>query len=92
MAGTEEEPEGSLELEAEEELFDLLIPPGVPRSIIVEIVNKFDVEVVNRPQKLYFANMQGDEREILAFRGRREVVEEVQDMLFQRLREFIGEE
>jgi hypothetical protein len=35
--------------------------------------------------------MDGDARELLAFRGRREVVEEVQTYLFARLKEFIGD-
>jgi hypothetical protein len=38
-----------------------------------------------------FANMDGDARELLAFRGRREVVEEVQTYLFAQLKEFIGD-
>jgi len=49
------------------------------------------VEVVRKPQRLSFANMDGDVRDLLAFRGRREVVEEVQDFLFAQLKEFIGE-
>ena len=47
---------------AEEELFDLLVPPGVPRKMIYDVVENYDVEVVRRPQKLAFANMDGDER------------------------------
>ncbi|OPX73742.1 MAG: hypothetical protein A4E40_01565 [Methanoregulaceae archaeon PtaU1.Bin059] len=78
--------------EAEEELFDLLIPPGVPRSIIAEIIRKFDVELVERKQRLHFANMEGDEREILAFRGTRPVVEKVQDFMFTELKKFIAGE
>ncbi|NLA38270.1 MAG: hypothetical protein GX882_02565 [Methanomicrobiales archaeon] len=74
-----------------EELFDLLIPPGVPRKMIYDVAEKYEVEVVSRPQRLAFANMDGDMRELLAFRGRREVVEEVQDYLLARLKEFIGE-
>ncbi|HNQ30651.1 MAG: hypothetical protein A4E36_01957 [Methanoregulaceae archaeon PtaB.Bin009] len=73
----------------EEELFDLLIPPGVPRSIISDIIQKFDVELVERKQRLHFANMDGDEREILAFRGTRPVVEKVQDYMFSELQKFI---
>jgi len=74
-----------------EELFDLLIPPGVPRKIIMDIIQKFDVELVERKQRLYFANMDGDERELLAFRGQKKTVEEVQDYLYQELQKFIGE-
>ncbi len=75
----------------DEDLFDLLIPPGVPRKIIMDIIQKFDVKLVERKQRLYFANMDGDERELLAFRGQKKTVEEVQDYLYQELQKFIGE-
>ena len=76
---------------AEEELYDMLVPPGVPRKMIYDVVEKYDVEVVQRPQKLSFANMDEDVRDLLAFRGTREVVEEVQEYLFAQLKEFIEE-
>ena len=71
--------------------YDLLIPPGVPQKLIVDIVNNYDVEVVARKEKLYFANMEGDEREILAFRGKKEVLEQVHVVLIDGLKKFIGE-
>jgi len=49
------------------------------------------VKLVERKQRLYFANMDGDERELLAFRGQKKTVEEVQDYLYQELQKFIGE-
>ncbi len=75
----------------EEPLYDVLIPPGVPRSVIFDITKKFDVEVVERKQILKFANMDGDERELLAFRARREVAEQVEKYMIERVRAFIGE-
>ena len=74
---------------ADEELFDVLIPPGVPRSIIREVVQKFDVKLVERRERIKFANMEGDERELLAFRGKREIVEQVEKYMLQRLDDFI---
>jgi hypothetical protein len=74
---------------ADEELFDVLIPPGVPRSIIRDVVNKFDVQLVERRERIMFANMEGDERELLAFRGKREIVEQVEKYMLQRLEDFI---
>ena len=59
---------------ADEELFDVLIPPGVPQSIIAEVIKKFDVTLVERRERIRFANMEGDERELLAFRGKREKI------------------
>jgi hypothetical protein len=76
---------------AEEELYDMLVPPGVPRKMIYDIVEKYDVEVVRRQQRMAFANMDGDARELIAFRGKREVVEEVQKYLFEQLKEFVAE-
>jgi hypothetical protein len=72
----------------EEELFDVLIPPGVPRTIIADVLSKFDVNLVKRKEKLNFANMDGTERELLAFRGKREVVVEVEKFMIEELRKF----
>jgi hypothetical protein len=76
----------------EEQLFDIIIPPGVPRKMIYDVVEKFDVEVVKRSQRLSFANMDKDLRELLAFRGKREEIERVQDYLLESLKEFVEEE
>ena len=54
---------------ADEPLYDVLVPPGVPRKILYEIPEKFEVKVVERAQKLQFANMDGDERNLIALRG-----------------------
>ncbi len=80
-------------MEDEEQLYDVIIPPGVPRSIIFEVVEKFpDVKVVERKERLNFANMEGDERELLAFRGKMEVAQAVEKFMLQRLDDFIGKE
>jgi len=75
----------------EEPLYDVLIPPGVPRSVIIDVTKKFDVELVERKQRLCFANMDGDERELLAFRARRDIAEQVEKYMIERVRAFIGE-
>jgi hypothetical protein len=72
----------------EEGLFDVLIPPGVPRTIIADVLRKYDVTLVKRKEKLYFANMDGTERELLAFRGKKEVLIEVEKFLLEELRKF----
>lgn len=73
----------------EEPLYDVLIPPGVPRSIIFDVAKKFDVDVIERKQKLSFANMDGDERELLAFRANREVAEQIEKYLIEKVCAFI---
>jgi hypothetical protein len=76
-------------MEGEEKLYDVIIPPGVPRKIILDVAQKFDVKVVERKEKLTFANMEGDERELLAFRGKLEIVQQVEKYMLQQLDEFI---
>jgi len=74
----------------DEPLYDVLIPPGVPRKIIMDIVTKYDVQLIERKERFTFANMDNDVREILAFRGKKEVVEKVEKVLIQQLKDFIG--
>ena len=73
----------------QEQLYDILVPPGVPQKIIVEIAKKFKVKVVERTEKLSFANMEGEERNLLAFRGKLEVVQEVEKYMMDQLKAFI---
>ena len=75
--------------DSEEQLYDVLIPPGVPQKLIIEIPTKFKVKVVERKEKLKFANMEGDERELLAFRGKLEVVQEVEKYMMNELKKVI---
>ncbi|MCP1662830.1 MAG: hypothetical protein D5R99_09315 [Methanocalculus sp. MSAO_Arc1] len=77
-------------MEEEEELFDLVIPPGVPRTIIRDILETFDVELVPHRSRLYFANMEGDERDLLAFRGKMEEVQRVEAFMFEEMKKFIN--
>ena len=76
---------------SEEQLYDVLIPPGVPRSIIADIIKRYDVKIVERKQQLSFANMDGDVRELLAFRGRLEVVRKVEKDMLDQLKAFVSE-
>jgi hypothetical protein len=73
----------------EEQLYDVIIPPGVPQKLIIEIPKKFKVKVVERMEKLKFANMEGDERELLAFRGKLDVVQEVEKYMLDQLKAFV---
>jgi hypothetical protein len=77
--------------EPEEQLYDVIIPPGVPQKLIIEIPKKFKVKVVERKEILKFANMEGEERELLAFRGKLEVIQEVEKYMLDQLRAFVKE-
>ena len=75
----------------DEQLYDILIPPGVPRKLIIEISKKYDVKVVERLEKIKFANMEGDERNLLAFRGKLDVIQKVEQHMLKELDSFVKE-
>lgn len=75
----------------EESLYDVLVPPGVPRKIIFDIPEKFDVKVVDRNMPIKFANMEGEERSLIAFRGKLEEVQKVEKYMLEQLRAFVEE-
>ncbi len=75
----------------DEPLYDIIIPPGVPQKLILDISKKFDVTVVDRKEKIKFANMEGDERELLAFRGKLEEMKKVEKYMREQLNEFVAE-
>ncbi|HOJ97248.1 MAG TPA: hypothetical protein PK024_10490 [Methanospirillum sp.] len=73
----------------DEQLYDLVFPPGTPRTIIRDILEKFDIELVERGEKITFANMEGDVRNLIAARGKKETMIEVEKFFKEKLKEFI---
>ncbi|HJJ48797.1 MAG TPA: hypothetical protein O0X39_07425 [Methanocorpusculum sp.] len=74
---------------AEEEDFDLVIPPGCPRTVIRDMIQQFDVELVEVTRTFNYANMENDERQILALRGKKEEVEKANEFMVDAIRKFI---
>ena len=65
-------------------LYDLVIPLSMPISIIQELVDKFDVDVVRRKVKM---DMTGEpmDREIIVLRGDLETVTAAKKYMFESL-------
>ena len=87
------EDDDSKELETTENemegLYDLMIPPGIPESVIVEIVEEFDLEPVSRAANVDIVEV--DSREILMLRGDLETVNEAHDYMIKRTHEVVEE-
>ena len=73
-----------------EGLYDLAIPLSMPITVIRELVEKFDVEPVLRPGKMYMTGEVMD-REILVLRGDLETVKAVEKYMFEALDRKIAE-
>ncbi|PWR74126.1 hypothetical protein [Methanospirillum lacunae] len=71
------------------QLYDLIFPPGTPRSIIRDIINQFDVELIDSPEKLQFANMEGDVRNLIAARGKKDIMIQVEAFFKEKMKEFV---
>ena len=74
----------------ETEYFDLIFPPGTPQTVIRDIINTFDVELVDRAERLTFANMDGDVRNLIAARGTRDEMIRVEAFYKEKMEEFLG--
>ena len=72
-----------------EGLYDLMIPPGIPESVIVELVEEFDLEPVSRAANVDIVEV--DSREILMLRGDLETVNEAHDYMIKRMHEVVDE-
>ena len=69
------------------EKYDLIIPPGVPQSTIVDVVKKFDVDVAEREVQVNYAIGTEDKvmRNILVFRGDHETLKEIESFIEREL-------
>ncbi len=67
-----------------EGLYDLAIPPGIPVSVIRELVEKFEVDLVKRRAKVDVIG-EVDEREILVLRGDLDTIKQAEEYMFEAL-------
>ena len=76
----EERDEEKKELEG---LYDLIIPPGTPSTIIYDLVEEFDLEPVGREVNVNIVD--SDKRELLALRGKLDIIREAEKFLYEEL-------
>ncbi|ABK14231.1 MAG: hypothetical protein H5T42_04270 [Methanothrix sp.] len=67
-----------------EGLYDLAIPPGIPVSVIRELVEKFEVDLVKRRARVDVIG-EVDEREILVLRGDLDTIKQAEKYMFEAL-------
>jgi len=68
-----------------EKLFDLVLPPGIPHKIIMETVDKFNLEIATR--KVALKTIDIDKEDLLVLRGKLEDVNNAHDYIYQKLSE-----
>jgi len=76
--------------ESTEELYDLVIPPGVPTSLIHEIVAEFDLEPHNKVVNSSVEDGEYFGMKLIVLRGDRETVERANKYLFDVFDDRVG--
>lgn len=68
-----------------EGLYDLVLPPGVPQRIIMEVMEKFNLEVVTRKCAVQTIDVESDN--LLTLRGELDSVNNAHDYIYKKLSE-----
>jgi hypothetical protein len=66
-------------------MYDLVLPPGLPHKVIIEAVDKFNLEVAHR--KCAVKTHDVDTETLLVLRGGLEDVNNAHDYIYQKLSE-----
>ena len=79
----EDETVKSEDEQALEGLYDLVLPPGVPQKMIMEVQEKFDLELVTRKCAIKTVDVESDN--LLVLRGELDSVNKAHDYMFEKL-------
>jgi len=91
MSEQKEPAEGENQKENENDVYELIIPPGVPSKVIIAASKKFDLDVTKVSASVETAFEEAISRELLAFRADRETIEKIRDFLIEETTKFIEE-
>ena len=69
-------------------VYDLLIPPGTPRKIIVRLAKEHEIEIVQRSDIYIPIGVSDVQRELLAFRGDEKTIKKMEKILLKELKAF----
>jgi len=71
-------------------VFDLLIPPGTPRKLILRLAKEYPVQIVRRDDIYVPVGVCDVERDLLAIRGDRKTIKKMEKILVQEIDAFIN--
>ena len=68
--------------------FDLIIPPGTPRRLIVDMAKEYNIEIAMRNDCYVPIGVSDIPRELLCFRGDEKTVRKLEKIMTKRLKEW----
>lgn len=70
-------------------VYDLLIPPGTPRKLIIKLAKEYPVQIVRRDDVFVPIGVCDIERDLLAIRGDEKTIRKMEKILLQEIDSFI---
>ena len=71
--------------------FDLILPPGTPRKLILNLAKEFDVELVTRTDVYVPIGVSDIQRELLAIRGDEKTIRKFEKIVLEKLAEITAD-
>lgn len=77
--------------EQSEDIFELVLPPGIPSKVIIETCKKFDIDVVPAYADVETGLADVTARDLLAFRADKDTIERIRAFVLEETKKFINE-
>ncbi len=77
--------------EQNEDIYELVLPPGIPQKVIVEACKKFDTDVVPAYADVETGLADVTARDLLAFRSDKDTIEKIRTFIIEETERFINE-
>ncbi len=73
------------------DIYELVLPPGIPSKVIIEACKKFDTDVVSSYADIETGLADVTARDVLAFRADKDTIEKIREFVIEETRKFINE-
>ena len=70
-------------------VFDLIIPPGSPRKMVINLAKKYGLEIVRRDDIYVPVGVCDIERDLLAIRGDKKTITKMEKILYEEINKYI---
>jgi hypothetical protein len=74
-----------------EDVYELVLPPGIPSKVIIAACKEFNTDVVSAYADVETGLADVTSRDLLAFRADKETIEKIREFVIEATRKFIDE-
>ena len=77
--------------EQNEDVYELVLPPGIPSKVIIATCKQFNTDVVSAYADVETGLTDVTSRDLLAFRADKETIDKIRKFVIEETRKFINE-